>query len=154
MALERFLLLLPLLTILIVNIVSSETPAERFERQHVDSGHRDLNDNKVYCNLMMRNRGMTKGSCKQFNTFILESIWKIRAICWNTKAPCKTENSNCHRSRKLMQVIECRLKGNSKFPHCKYQTMKTKKHIIVACHGWPPLPVHLDYSKRDRGQEQ
>ncbi|XP_043836441.1 ribonuclease pancreatic-like [Dromiciops gliroides] len=149
MALERSLLLFPLLVMLVVSLVSSETSAERFERQHVDSDRPALNDN-AYCNQMMRSRGMTKESCKQFNTFILESVWKIRAICWNTKAPCKHEFSNCHKSSKPLQVTECRLKGNAQYPQCKYQATNVKKHIIVACYGWPSLPVHLDSSKSDR----
>ncbi|XP_036592510.1 ribonuclease pancreatic-like [Trichosurus vulpecula] len=146
MAPERSLLLLPLLAMLVVRLVSSETPAERFERQHVDSDCPALNDN-VYCNQMMRNRGMTQESCKEFNTFILENVQKIRAICWNTKAPCKDQFHNCHRSSQPLQVTECRLKGNSQHPQCKYKATNVKKHIIVSCCGWPLLPVHLDSSK-------
>ncbi|XP_020839795.1 ribonuclease pancreatic-like [Phascolarctos cinereus] len=131
---------------LIVRLVSSEIPEVRFKQQHVDSDYPALSDN-AYCHQMMRKKGMTQESCKQFNTFILENIWKIWALCRTTKAPCKYKYSNYHRSGTPLQVTECPLKGNSQNPQCKYKATNVKKHIIVACYGWPPLPVHLDSSE-------
>ncbi|XP_056665949.1 ribonuclease pancreatic-like [Monodelphis domestica] len=148
MALDRAALLFPLLAMVVVGLVSSESAAEKFQRQHVDSKSLAFNDN-TYCNQMMKIRGMTKGNCKVFNTFILESIWKIRAICWNKKTACKQKFFNCHMSREPLKVTECQIKGNPKDSPCKYQTINDKKCVTVACNGWPPLPVHFDSSKDD-----
>ncbi|XP_044516009.1 ribonuclease pancreatic-like [Gracilinanus agilis] len=153
MALDRTLLLFPLLAMVVVGLVSSESAAEKFRRQHVDTNGLDFDDN-TYCNQMMKSRGMTKGSCKVFNTFIMESILKIQAICWNKKLPCKHKFFNCHMSGEPLKVTECQVKGNSKDSPCKYKTRNDKKCVIVACHGWPPLPVHLDSSKGDSCQGQ
>uniref|UniRef100_A0A4X2LX23 Ribonuclease A-domain domain-containing protein n=1 Tax=Vombatus ursinus TaxID=29139 RepID=A0A4X2LX23_VOMUR len=124
------------LSLLLLNhqamLVPSEIPAVSFKWQHVDSDHPALSDNE---------------SCKQFNTFILENIWKIWALCRTMKAPCKYQYPNCYRSSIPLQITECQLKGNSQHPQCKYKATNVKKHIIVACYGWPPLPVHLDSSE-------
>nr|XP_031528841.1 ribonuclease pancreatic [Vicugna pacos] len=120
-----------------------ESAAERFERQHMDSGNSPGN-NTNYCNQMMKRRNMTLVRCKPVNTFIHESLEDVQAICSEKNITCKNGKYNCHQSNSTMNITDCRQTGSSRYPNCVYTTKELQKHIIIACEGNVSVPVHFD----------
>ncbi|XP_059562282.1 ribonuclease 4-like [Myotis daubentonii] len=146
MALQKTLslLLLSLLTLLGLGLVQSsygQPMYQRFQRQHVD--HKVTGGNNSYCNRMMRTQGMTRHTCKQFNTFIHENIRTINNICRNRKTiPCKNSRMNCHAG--VVRVTDCRNTGGSPPNNCQYQATASRRRVVIACDGNPLVPVHFD----------
>ncbi|XP_006108198.1 ribonuclease 4 [Myotis lucifugus] len=144
MALQKTLslLLLLLLTLLGLGLVQpsyGQSTYQRFLRQHVDS--RGPGGTNLYCNTMMQRRGMTRPTCKQFNTFIHENIRTINNICRTTNIRCKNGRMNCHAG--VVRVTDCRL--TARFPqNCRYQGRGSSRRVVIACEGNPLVPVHLD----------
>ncbi|XP_012589434.1 PREDICTED: ribonuclease pancreatic-like [Condylura cristata] len=122
-----------------------ESQAERFVRQHMDTGN-SSESNSTYCNLMMRRRNMTQGYCKAVNTFVHETLEDVQAVCLERNITCKNKQNNCHQSNSTMNITDCRLTGGSRYPNCAYRTSSKEAHIIIACAGDPPVPVHYDGS--------
>ncbi|KAL1781140.1 pancreatic ribonuclease [Sigmodon hispidus] len=148
MGLEKSLILFPLLVLVLGWVqpsIGKETPAMKFERQHMDSDGSSTNS-PTYCNQMMKRRSMTEGSCKPVNTFVHEPLADVQAVCSQENVTCKNGRNNCYKSRSALHITDCRLKGSSKYPDCQYQTSQQQKHIIVACEGTPFVPVHFDAS--------
>ncbi|XP_004865050.1 ribonuclease 4 isoform X1 [Heterocephalus glaber] len=146
MALQRThsLLLLLLLTLLGLGLVQpsygQDRMYQRFLRQHVDPQETGGDDS--YCHVMMQRRKMTSPKCKPFNSFIHEDIWNIRSICSTTNIQCKNNQMNCHEG--VMKVTDCRQTGNSKAPNCRYRARARTRRVVIACEGYPPVPVHFD----------
>ncbi|XP_034354591.1 ribonuclease pancreatic-like [Arvicanthis niloticus] len=148
MGLEKFLVLFPLFVLVLGWVQPSlgkESSAAKFKRQHMDP-EGSSSSSPTYCNQMMKSREMTKGTCKPVNTFVHESLEDVQAVCSQENVTCKNGRSNCYKSRATIQITDCRLKGNSKYPNCDYKTSRVQKHIIVACEGNPSVPVHFDGS--------
>lgn len=149
MALEKSLILLPLLVLVLLVLewvpptLGKESAAKKFRRQHMDSSG---SFSPTYCNEMMRRRNMTKGHCKPVNTFVQESLVDVQAVCTQENVTCKNGQTNCYQSRSNMHIIDCRLTRGSKYPNCAYQTSQKERHIVVACEGNPSVPVHFDAS--------
>ncbi|XP_003421649.1 ribonuclease pancreatic isoform X2 [Loxodonta africana] len=151
MTLEKSFVLLPLLALMLLVLgwaqpsLGKESPARKFQRQHMDSDSNPSNSSS-YCNLMMRRRNMTKGYCKSVNTFVHNPLVDVQAICLQKNITCKNGQPNCHQSNSSIPITDCRLTGSSKYPNCAYRTSNKMRHIIVACKGKPYVPVHFDGS--------
>nr|XP_023493848.1 ribonuclease pancreatic isoform X2 [Equus caballus] len=151
MAQEKSLILFPLLVLVLLVLgcvqlsLGKESPAMKFERQHMDSGSTS-SSNSTYCNQMMKRRNMTQGWCKPVNTFVHEPLADVQAICLQKNITCKNGQSNCYQSSSSMHITDCRLTSGSKYPNCAYRTSQKERHIIVACEGNPYVPVHFDAS--------
>ncbi|XP_033291801.1 ribonuclease pancreatic [Orcinus orca] len=147
----KSLVLLPWLVLVLLVLgwvqpsLGKESPAMKFQRQHMDSGSSPGN-NSNYCNQMMMRRKMTQGRCKPVNTFVHESLEDVKAVCFQKNIHCKNGKTNCYESNSTMYITECRETGSSKYPNCAYKTSQKEKHIIVACEGDPYVPVHFDGS--------
>ncbi|XP_059562121.1 ribonuclease 4-like isoform X2 [Myotis daubentonii] len=137
------LLLLSLLTLLGLGLVQpsyGQPMYQRFQRQHVDPiGPGGTN---LYCNTMMQTRGMTRPTCKQFNTFIHENIGTINNICNTTNIQCRNGRMNCHAG--VVRVTDCRNTGGFPPNNCQYQATAITRRVVIACQGNPLVPVHLD----------
>ncbi|XP_007949419.2 ribonuclease pancreatic [Orycteropus afer afer] len=150
MAVKKSFILFPLLALLLLVLgwaqpsLGKESPAMKFQRQHMDSD--SLPSSSSYCNQMMRRRNMTEGWCKPVNTFVHESLVDVQAICHQKSVTCKNKQPNCHQSNSSMHITDCRLTSGSKYPNCAYQTSNMMRYIIVACEGNPYVPVHFDAS--------
>ncbi|XP_012891147.1 PREDICTED: ribonuclease pancreatic [Dipodomys ordii] len=139
------LLVLALLVLTWVQVsMGKESQAMKFLRQHMDSD--GSSSSPTYCNLMMQHRNMTQGWCKPVNTFVHEPVEDVQAVCFQKKISCKDGQSICYQSNARMNITDCRLTGNSKYPNCTYRTSQKERHIIVACEGNPYVPVHFDAS--------
>ncbi|XP_052047552.1 ribonuclease pancreatic-like [Apodemus sylvaticus] len=148
MGLEKSLILFSLYVLVLGWVQPSlgkESSAKKFRRQHMDSAG-SSSSSPTYCNQMMKSRELTKGSCKPTNTFVHEPLVNVQAVCSQENVKCKNGNSNCYKSTSALHITNCRLKGNSRYPNCNYQTSHYQKHIIVACDGNPSVPVHFDAS--------
>ncbi|XP_006835547.1 PREDICTED: ribonuclease pancreatic [Chrysochloris asiatica] len=151
MALEKSYVLFPLLTLILLVLgwaqpsLGKESPAMKFQRQHIDSDSPPSIDSS-YCNQMMRRRNMTKGWCKPVNTFVHEPLVDVQAVCLQGNITCKNGQSNCHQSSSAMHITDCRLTNGSKYPNCAYRATNKMRHIIIACEGKPYVPVHFDAS--------
>ncbi|XP_048374332.1 ribonuclease pancreatic-like isoform X2 [Sphaerodactylus townsendi] len=108
-----------------------------FARQHIEpSGPGNSNPN-AYCNRMMRQRGMTTGACKTYNTFIHSDPDSIQNIC------CRhwiCTSGNFYNSRQRFRVTACFNIGL--YPNCNYVGTRMTKKICVACVNG--LPVHFE----------
>ncbi|KAG8509744.1 Ribonuclease pancreatic [Galemys pyrenaicus] len=111
--------------------------AQRFQQQHIDTSKGPYGPN--YCNDMMQERNLVG---KNKNTFVHEHPQDVRAVCQERNIPCKNGRDNCHKSSTPMSITECEKSGSSN----NYKTTNSRKHIIVACEGNPPQPVHFDDS--------
>ncbi|XP_058149808.1 ribonuclease pancreatic [Dasypus novemcinctus] len=151
MALEKSLVLFPLLALLLLLLegaqpsLGKESPAKKFQRQHMDSDSLP-SSNSTYCNLMMKRRNMTEGRCKPVNTFVHEPLLDVQAVCLQENVTCKNGKSNCYQSSSRMRITDCRLSSGSKYPNCVYRAKEKNSHIIIACEGNPYVPVHFDAS--------
>uniref|UniRef100_A0A7N4P6I0 Ribonuclease A family member 1, pancreatic n=2 Tax=Sarcophilus harrisii TaxID=9305 RepID=A0A7N4P6I0_SARHA len=147
MALKNSHMALILLGLFLVGLVhqsaGKESPAKKFQRQHMDSENSSVTD-RNYCNHMMKARNMTKGRCKPVNTFIHEPKEVVDAICQEPNITCKNGQPNCHQSSKPMILTHCRQTGASKYPNCQYRASQLNNSIIVACEGKVYVPVHFD----------
>ncbi|XP_074088067.1 ribonuclease pancreatic-like [Macrotis lagotis] len=144
MSSHMILLLLGLLLLgLFQQSAAKESPAEKFQRQHMDSGNLISDDNN-YCNRMMKARNMTQGRCKPVNTFIHEPKELVDAVCQEPNITCKNGQHNCHESSLPMTLTHCSQTGASKYPNCQYRASYLTKRIIVACEGKVYVPVHFD----------
>nr|AGF41066.1 RNase1 beta1 [Myotis lucifugus] len=150
MAQEKSLILFPLLVLVLLVLgwvqpsLGKESPAMKFQRQHMDPDGPSNNSN--YCNQMMRRRNMTEGWCKPVNTFVHEPLVDVQAICLQGNITCKNGKPNCHKSNSSMNITDCHKTSGSKYPNCDYQTSQKERHVIVACEGNPYVPVHFDAS--------
>ncbi|XP_002718087.1 ribonuclease pancreatic [Oryctolagus cuniculus] len=145
MALDRPLILLVLGLLMLglaQSVLDNESPAKKFQRQHIDP---KLPLSSTYCNKKMEQQDMTQG-CKPLNTFVHEPLKKIQAVCFQEKVTCKDGKTNCYRSTSKMHTTDCSLLDTSKYPDCKYQTVQKERYIILACEGNPFVPVHFDAS--------
>ncbi|XP_065728488.1 ribonuclease pancreatic [Phocoena phocoena] len=148
---RKSLVLLPWLVLVLLVLgwvqpsLGKESPAMKFQRQHMDSGSSPGNSSN-YCNQMMTRRKMTQGRCKPVNTFVHESLEDVKAVCFQENVQCKNGKTNCYKSNSTMYITDCRETGSSKYPNCAYRTSQKEKHIIVACEGDPYVPVHFDGS--------
>nr|XP_004673063.1 ribonuclease 4-like [Jaculus jaculus]XP_045012664.1 ribonuclease 4-like [Jaculus jaculus]XP_045012665.1 ribonuclease 4-like [Jaculus jaculus]XP_045012666.1 ribonuclease 4-like [Jaculus jaculus]XP_045012667.1 ribonuclease 4-like [Jaculus jaculus]XP_045012668.1 ribonuclease 4-like [Jaculus jaculus] len=137
------LILVSLLTMLGLGLVQlsygQNAMYQRFLRQHVDPSNRGGTNS--YCDSTMRSRGMTTSTCKNVNTFIHESIQKIKNICNTPKVRCKNGRMNCHRGQ--ARVTDCNKTGGSP-PNCRYRARGSTRRIVIACSGNPKVPVHFD----------
>ncbi|XP_075387799.1 ribonuclease pancreatic [Tenrec ecaudatus] len=151
MALEKSFVLFPLLALLLLVVgwaqpsLGKESPAMKFQRQHMDPGS-SSSSNLNYCNQMMTYRNMTRDRCKPVNTFVHEPLEEVQAVCLQGSITCKNGQLNCHKSGSSMHITDCRLKGGSKYPKCEYRATTKMSYIIVACEGKPYVPVHFDAS--------
>nr|ABF00155.1 pancreatic ribonuclease precursor subtype Pa [Nasalis larvatus] len=154
MALDKSVILLPLLVVVLLVLgwaqpsLGGESRAEKFQRQHMDSGS-SPSSSSTYCNQMMKLRNMTQGWCKSVNTFVHEPLVDVQNVCFQEKVTCKNGQTNCFKSNSKMHITDCRLTSGSKYPNCAYQTSPKERHIIVACEGSPYVPVHFDDSVED-----
>lgn len=146
MGLEKSLILFSLFLLVLGWVQPSldrESPAKKFERQHMDP-HGSSNHSPTYCNQMMKRRNI---SCKRMNTFIHEPLADVQAVCFQERANCKDpQMDNCYKSSSVMHITDCKLKPKTTHPNCEYLTSRHQKHIIVACAGNPYVPVHYDAS--------
>nr|ACT98223.1 pancreatic ribonuclease [Colobus angolensis] len=154
MALDKSVILLPVLVLVLLVLgwaqpsLGKESQAEKFQRQHMDSGS-SPSSSSTYCNQMMKRRNMTQGWCKPLNTFVHEPLVDVQNVCFQEKVTCKNGQTNCFKSNSRMHITECRLTDGSKYPNCAYRTSSMERHIIVACEGSPYVPVHFDDSVED-----
>ncbi|KAM5235520.1 ribonuclease pancreatic-like [Ctenodactylus gundi] len=147
MALQKSLVLFPLLTLLLLELGWAQPSLGRFQREHMDTRNPPPPAPSAYCNRMMSRRNIIQNPCKTLNTFIHENLTNVQAVCYQTNVPCFSipGRTNCYESNAPMNVTECRLTGSSMYPNCQYTTNPIRKHIVVACLGNPRQPVHYDH---------
>ncbi|XP_074838821.1 ribonuclease-like [Carettochelys insculpta] len=136
----RLLLLLPL-GLLAAGLaqLSQGASYQDFRRRHVDFPRSGPANGRLYCNLLMRRRGLTRPVCKPTNTFIHAPTHQIRAIC--------THGGRCHGrnfcdSRSSFSLTTCRVAPGSRPGHCIYRARAKTRRVRVACRG--RLPVHFE----------
>ncbi|XP_074838800.1 ribonuclease-like [Carettochelys insculpta] len=110
----------------------------QFLRQHVDHPKTPAQNNRIYCNMMMRRRGMTS-PCKRINTFVHAPASQLQTICGPGGRPV---GRNLHDSNSRYRLTTCRQVGGSSRPPCNYRGSSTTQRIRVACVRG--LPVHYD----------
>ncbi|XP_026576413.1 ribonuclease-like [Pseudonaja textilis] len=114
-----------------------ETRHGKFHRQHV-AANSGL-DARLYCNLMMQQRGMTNVKCKPSNTFIHGEATAVDAICNNGGI---YSSDNYYNSISAFELTVCRLTGGGTTPpNCNYRGRFSTQRVQVACVNG--LPVHF-----------
>ncbi|XP_067414721.1 ribonuclease-like [Emydura macquarii macquarii] len=111
-----------------------------FQRQHVAPPRTDHQSERVYCNRMMQNRGMTSPVCKFTNTFIHDNINTITNVCGRGGTPA---GGNLRESIAHFPLTICRLPGGSQTPPCNYNGCTSYRPIRIGC-DQAGLPVHFD----------
>uniref|UniRef100_A0A674IM42 Ribonuclease A-domain domain-containing protein n=1 Tax=Terrapene triunguis TaxID=2587831 RepID=A0A674IM42_9SAUR len=112
---------------------------QQFVTRHFDSPKTSAANDRLYCNLLMQRRGLTRVFCKRRNTFIHAPAGKLQAIC----ARGGTHVSlNLYDSLESFNVTTCRALPRSRPRHCRYRAATGNTKIRVAC--VQGLPVHLE----------
>ncbi|KAM9201930.1 LOW QUALITY PROTEIN: ribonuclease pancreatic [Dugong dugon] len=150
MALEKSFVLFPLLALMLLVLgwaqtsLGKESPAMKFQWQHMDSDSSPSN-NSSYYNQMMRHCNVTQ-DCKPVNTFVHDHLVDVQAICLQENITCKNGQPYCDQSNSNVHITDFCLTGSSRYPSCAYWTSNKMRHIIVACEGNSYVPVHFDAS--------
>ncbi|CAM4550160.1 unnamed protein product [Lepidochelys kempii] len=110
----------------------------QFLRQHVDNPKTRARDDRTYCNMMMRRRGMAS-PCKRTNTFVHAPARQLQGICGRAG---RHAGRNLHNSNNRYRITTCRLARGSTRPPCNYRGGSSTRRIRVACVR--RLPVHYD----------
>ncbi|XP_050774005.1 ribonuclease-like [Gopherus flavomarginatus] len=111
----------------------------QFVTQHFDNPKTNAANDRLYCNLLMQRRGLTRIFCKRRNTFIHAPAGQLQAIC----ARGGTHVSlNLYDSLESFNVTTCRVLPRSLPGNCRYRAAIGNTKIRVAC--VKGLPVHLE----------
>ncbi|XP_031805140.1 ribonuclease 8 [Sarcophilus harrisii] len=138
---------------------SGFTPAQWFNKQHVQYPKTKASSDNIYCNNEMRQINKHTHQCKSFNTFLNYMLENIIKICFTTSITCKNPTyKNCHKSTSTIPVTNCELTSGH-YPDCRYRGTSEMAYFIIACN--PPLPadhsrsellpVHLDSTTSNSG---
>uniref|UniRef100_A0A8C8S0E3 Ribonuclease A-domain domain-containing protein n=1 Tax=Pelusios castaneus TaxID=367368 RepID=A0A8C8S0E3_9SAUR len=128
--------------ILLATSLAQVTPGARYRQfltRHVDFPKTSTTNDRIYCNLLMQRRGMTRPICKPTNTFIHTPADQVQAICRHA--------GRCHRqnlcdSNAAFRLTTCRVAPGSHPGRCFYRGRVQTRQIRVACNRL--LPIHFD----------
>ncbi|XP_074825976.1 ribonuclease-like [Natator depressus] len=112
---------------------------QQFVRQHVNNPKTSAPSNRLYCNLLMQRRGLTRCQCKPTNTFIHAPTGQLRDIRGSRRRPV---SGNLYDSNRSFSVTTCRVLPGSRPGHCRYRAATGVTRVRVAC--VQGLPVHLE----------
>ncbi|KAH1182203.1 ribonuclease-like [Mauremys mutica] len=136
----RLTLLLPLILLAATLAQLSEGASYRqFVRQHVNHPKTGAPNDRIYCNLLMQRRGLTRPRCKPTNTFIHAPTSQLRNICGRGGRPV---SGNLRDSIRSFSVTTCRVLPGSQPGRCRYRAATGVTRVRVACVR--QLPVHLE----------
>ncbi|XP_048374331.1 ribonuclease pancreatic-like isoform X1 [Sphaerodactylus townsendi] len=107
-----------------------------FARKHIGYPKTAADNPNAYCKVMMKDRGMTDGSCKANNTFIHDEPSNIQNIC---SGGGTRWSGNLYDSRQSFPLTFCRNRG--RYPKCNYIGTEMTKRVRVGC--VKGLPVHF-----------
>ncbi|XP_070818321.1 ribonuclease-like 3 [Chaetodon trifascialis] len=137
----RTLLVCSLLVLLSAAVLSENADIKsrykKFIHQHI---YENMTANM--CDNVMREKEIyvkKTNKCKKINTFILDNIKPVRAVCENQGEP----DGDMTKSRRRFHIVVCTLKNRkAKYPKCHYNGTKLHKKIKIKCEKG--LPVHYD----------
>ncbi|XP_005284274.2 ribonuclease-like [Chrysemys picta bellii] len=133
-------LLLPLILLAATLAQLSEgANYQQFVRQHIDHPKTRAPNDRLYCNLLMQRRGLTRRRCKPTNTFIHAPAGQLRDICSSGGRPV---SRNLYDSNRSFSVTTCRVLPGSRPGRCRYRAATGVTRVRVACVR--RLPVHLE----------
>uniref|UniRef100_A0A674IMA8 Ribonuclease-like n=1 Tax=Terrapene triunguis TaxID=2587831 RepID=A0A674IMA8_9SAUR len=112
---------------------------QQFVRQHIDHPKTSAPNDRLYCNLLMQRRGLTRRRCKPTNTFIHAPAGQLRDICSSGGRPV---SRNLYDSNRSFSVTTCRVLPGSRPGRCRYRAATGVTRVRVAC--VQRLPVHLE----------
>ncbi|XP_044518247.1 ribonuclease K3-like [Gracilinanus agilis] len=134
------------------------TPAQWFNKQHVQHPKTKASSDDIYCNNEMRRISNYTHRCKSFNTFLDYMLEDIINVCFTPNITCKNLQKNCHKSTLEVPITNCDLTSGH-YPNCRYHGTSKMASFVIACN--PPLPadhsrskllpVHLDSSTEGPG---
>ncbi|XP_026213875.1 ribonuclease-like 3 [Anabas testudineus] len=130
------LLLVLLGTIVLSQDANIRPRYEKFINQHING---QMRENR--CDDVIRSRRITQtnsNDCKETNTFIRAGTGLVRGICGDAGAPYGL----MRRSLKPFNVVVCKLKNQSRYPHCQYRGQDRTRYIVIACDQG--FPVHFE----------
>uniref|UniRef100_A0A0B8RXG7 Ribonuclease-like n=1 Tax=Philothamnus irregularis TaxID=1899461 RepID=A0A0B8RXG7_9SAUR len=139
LAYSVLVLFVALLTGSLATLVRRETRYDKFQRQHIATKSDRRMNLRVYCNMMMQQRGMTNVKCKPSNTFIHGEATAVDAIC-NDGGTYSSDNY--YDSNSTFELTVCRLTGaGTAPPNCNYRGRESTQQIRIACIN--NQPVHF-----------
>ncbi|XP_070584688.1 ribonuclease pancreatic-like [Erythrolamprus reginae] len=106
-----------------------------FQRKHIDYSQYPPTNPRLYCENMMRARGMTNPFCKPHNTFINAPVYTVERVCQYIKGPSATT------SVFNFNLVDCWNTGGLPPCSCNYQALVLSARIRVTCDDY--VPVHF-----------
>ncbi|XP_067388331.1 ribonuclease-like [Emydura macquarii macquarii] len=112
---------------------------QQFLTRHVDFPKTGAPNDRLYCDLLMQRRGLTRLSCTHHNTFVHAPAARLRAVC----GPGGTHvRLNLYDSPEPFPVTTCRVRPGSRPGHCQYRATVGLSQVRLACVR--RLPVRLE----------
>ncbi|XP_048372713.1 ribonuclease-like [Sphaerodactylus townsendi] len=93
----------------------------------------------AYCYRMMRERGLSRRTCKPSNAFIHSSANSIQLICRGAGTRVHPWR-NMYDSRQSFRVTTCHSRG--RFPRCHYQGEQRNGRVRVGCRNGAPVQFY------------
>uniref|UniRef100_A0A8C2RV45 Ribonuclease A-domain domain-containing protein n=1 Tax=Capra hircus TaxID=9925 RepID=A0A8C2RV45_CAPHI len=113
----------PLLLLLLAK-PGNMTPAQWFETQHVQPRPQG-------CNTAIHKINKFAKHCKDFSTFLHESIYCMVITCQTPNIACKNGHKNCHQNQKPISLTTCELLSG-RCPDCRNKEKQLEAFFIVA----------------------
>ncbi|KAG6924143.1 ribonuclease-like [Chelydra serpentina] len=110
-----------------------------FVDRHQDKPKTFAFDDRHYCDIMMKRRGLTHPSCEPTNSFIHSTASQLQDICSHTGTHV---SATLYDSKASFNVTTCRVLYGSVPLDGKYRVAIGNTEIHVACLWW--LPVRLE----------
>lgn len=122
------------------SVSSSRSAQESVDERVNNFANQHIIDTEESCDKLIKERKIkdVNGKDKKRNTFIVSTFNKVKGICKEEQRVYK--NDNLYRSSEEMELLHCTLQYDKR----KYEGVKIKKHIEIACENIKVLqPVHL-----------
>lgn len=121
------------------SVSSSRSAQESVDERVTKFTNQHIIDTEESCDKLIKERKIkdVNGKDKKRNTFIISTFEEVKGICKEQRV---YKNDNLFRSSEEMELLHCTLQYDKR----KYEGVKIKKHIEIACENIKVLqPVHL-----------
>ncbi|XP_045143676.1 inactive ribonuclease-like protein 9 [Echinops telfairi] len=113
---------------------TSEPTKERFEEKSMIEPLDRFIYLKGYCDYEIKYKKVHKKlGCVKEHYFLQEKYEDIRQMCYYSFVRCKNGIRKCHRSKKFMFAVYCKLISGTRLPECYYEGISMRGLALITC---------------------